>query len=49
MGKSCSQNGRRSGLKILTDTSAGKRPLGTPRRRREGNIRNGINEIGELR
>ena len=29
----------RSAFKILTDTPAGKRPLGRPRRRCEGNIR----------
>ena len=29
----------RSAFKILTDTATGKRPLGRPRRRWEGNIR----------
>ena len=33
-------------LKILTDTSAGKRPLGRPRRKWEDNIRMNIKEIG---
>ena len=31
----------RSAFKILTGTSAGKRPLGRPRRRQEDNIRLG--------
>ena len=36
----------RSAFKILTGTSAGKRPLGRPRRRWEDNIRMDIKEIG---
>ena len=43
----CSQNGRnRSGFNILTGTSTGKRPSGSPRRRWEGNIRLELEEIG---
>ena len=36
----------RSDFKILTGTSAGKRPLGRPRRRWEDNIRMDLKEIG---
>jgi hypothetical protein len=36
----------RSSFKILTGKSAGKRPLGRPRRRWEGNIRRNLKEIG---
>ena len=36
----------RSTFKILTGTPAGKRPLGRPMRRREGNIRMDLKEIG---
>ena len=36
----------RSPFKILTSTPAGKRPLGRPRRRWEGNIRMDLKEIG---
>jgi hypothetical protein len=36
----------RSAFKILTGTPAGKRPLGRPRRRWEGNIRMDFKEIG---
>ena len=35
-----------SAFKILTGTSAGKRPLGRPRRRWEDDIRMGLTEIG---
>ena len=35
----------RSGFKILTDTPAGKRPLGRPRCRWEDNIRMDLKEI----
>ena len=35
----------RSGFKILTGTSAGKRTSGRPRRRWEDNIRMGLKEI----
>ena len=33
-------------FKILTGKPAGKRPLGRPRRRWEGNIRRNLKEIG---
>ena len=36
----------RSSLKILTGKPTGKRHLGTPRRRREDNIRMDLEEIG---
>ena len=36
----------RSAFKILTCTSAGKRPLGRPRRKWEGSIRMDLKEIG---
>jgi hypothetical protein len=36
----------RSDFKILTGTPAGKRPLGRPKRRWQGNIRIVLNEIG---
>ena len=36
----------RSAFKILTGTSTGKRPLGIPRRKWEGNIRMDLDEIG---
>ena len=36
----------RSAFKILTDTRAGKRPLGRPRCRWEDNIRMDLKEIG---
>ena len=36
----------RNDFKILTGTSAGKRPLGRPRRRWEDNIRMDLKEIG---
>ena len=36
----------KSGFKILTSKPTGKRPLGRPRRRWEGNIRMGLEEIG---
>ena len=36
----------RSAFKILTSTLAGKRPLGSPRHRKEGNIRMDLKEIG---
>ena len=36
----------RSAFKILTDTSAGKRPLERSRRRWEDNIRKDLKEIG---
>ena len=36
----------RNAFRILTGTPAGKRPLGRPRRRWEGNIRNDLKEIG---
>jgi hypothetical protein len=36
----------RSAFKILTGTSAGKRLLGSPRRRWEDNIRMDLKEIG---
>ena len=35
----------RSTFKILTDRPTGKRPLGTPRRTREDNIRMDLEEI----
>ena len=35
-----------SAFKILTGTPTGKRPLGRPRRRWEGNIRMDLKEIG---
>ena len=37
----------RSAFKILKGTSAGKRPLGRPRRRWEDNIRMDLKEIGQ--
>ena len=39
------EEGRRS-FKILTGTPAGKRPIGTPRRRWENNIRMDLKVIG---
>ena len=36
----------RSAFKIVTGKPTGKRPLGRPRRRREKNIRMGLEEIG---
>ena len=36
----------RSAFKILTDKPTGKRPLGSPRRRWEENIRMDLEEIG---
>jgi hypothetical protein len=36
----------RAAFKILTGTSAGKRPLGRPRRRWEDNIRMDLKEMG---
>ena len=45
MGRSCSQNGRLSSLKILTGKPAGKRSSGRPRRRWEDNIRVDLKEI----
>ena len=45
MGRAC-QNGGRSAFEILTDKSTGNRPLGTPRRRWEDNIRMDPEEIG---
>ena len=36
----------RNALKILTGKPTGKRPLGRPRRRWEGNIRMDLEEIG---
>ena len=39
------EEGRRA-FKILTDIPTGKRPLGSPRRRWEGNIRMDLEEIG---
>ena len=36
----------RSAFKMLTGKPTGKRPLGTPRRRWEDNIRIGLEEIG---
>ena len=36
----------RSAFKILTGTTAGKRPLGRPRRRWEDNIRMNLKGIG---
>ena len=36
----------RSSFKILTGKPTGNRPLGRPRRRWEGNIRNGLEKIG---
>ena len=36
----------RSSFKILTDTPAGNRPLGRPRRRWEDNIRMNLEVIG---
>ena len=36
----------RNAFKILTGTPAGKRPLGSPRRRWEDNIRIDLKEIG---
>ena len=38
--------GGRSAFKILTGKPTGKRPLGWPRRRREDNIRMGLEEMG---
>ena len=47
MGRSCSQNRRgRSVFKILTGTLIGKRSLGRPRRRCEGNIIMDLKEVG---
>ena len=45
MGRACSQNGKgRSAFKILTGTPTGKRSLGRPRHRREGDIRMDLKE-----
>ena len=41
-----SEEERRSVLKILRSTPTGKRPLGSPRRRWEDNIRIDLEEIG---
>ena len=38
--------GDKSAFKMLTGKSAGKRPLGRPRRRWEDNIRMDLQEIG---
>ena len=47
MDRACSQNGgNRSAFKILTGKPTGKRPLGTPWRRWEDNIRMDLEEIG---
>ena len=47
MGRACSQNGgSRNEFEILTGKPTGKRPLGRPMRRLEGNIRMYLKEIG---
>jgi hypothetical protein len=45
MGEACSKYGRDEKSNILVETSDGKRPLGRPRRRWEGNIRMVLREI----
>ena len=46
MGRACSQNEEgRSTFKILAGKLTGKRPLGSPRRRLEDNIRMDLEEI----
>jgi len=37
---------RRGDYRVLVGTSEGKRPLGRPRHRWEGNIRMGLQEVG---
>ena len=47
MSKPCSQNKKDwSSFKILTGKPTGKRPLGSPRRRWEDNIRMNLKEMG---
>jgi hypothetical protein len=45
MGRSCSQNGRNA-FKMLSCKPTGNRPLGSPRRRWEDNIRMDHDEMG---
>jgi hypothetical protein len=47
MGGACSAYGEKRGLyRVLVGRSAGKRPLGRPRRRWEYNIKMDIQEVG---
>jgi len=47
MGETCSTYGERTGLyRMLVGKPEGKRPLGTPRRRWEDNIKMDLQEVG---
>jgi hypothetical protein len=47
MGRACSTNGEKlNAYRILVVKPEGKRPLGRPRRRRVGNIKIDLREIG---
>jgi hypothetical protein len=46
MGGACSAHEKRSAYKIVVDKLEGKRPLGTPRRRLEDNIKIELGEVG---
>ena len=47
MGGACSAYGERRGVyRILVEKPEGKRPLGRPRRRWEGNIKLYLHEVG---
>jgi hypothetical protein len=47
MGRACSTNvEKKNAYRILVGKSGGKRPLGTPRRRRVDNIKIYLREIG---
>jgi hypothetical protein len=47
MGKTCSTNGeKRNAYRILVGKPEGKKPLGRPRRRWEGNIKMYLRGIG---
>jgi hypothetical protein len=47
MGRACSTiREKRNALRILVGKTEGKRPLGTPRRRWEDNIRMDLREVG---
>jgi hypothetical protein len=47
MGRSCSTYGEGTGVyRVLVGKPKGKRPLGRPRRRWEGNIRMDLQEVG---
>ena len=47
MGGACSEYGDRKGVyRILVGKPEGKRPFGTPKRRREDNIKMDLQEVG---